>query len=110
MVSLVENDLETLRNRLRRFADTRDWGRFHSPRNLALALVGEIGELSAELQWIADDEVADHLSDPAARARVGDEVADVLIYLIQFADACGINLLSEAHAKIDRNEARYPPP
>jgi NTP pyrophosphatase (non-canonical NTP hydrolase) len=106
----VPNEFELLTDRLRRFAGRRHWEGFHTLRNLALALVGEVGELAAELQWVADNEVADHLTDPAARARLGEEAADVLLYLIQFADACGIDLLSEAHAKISRNEARYPPP
>jgi len=109
MVLAVPNEFELLRARLQRFADARDWGKFHSPRNLALALAGEVGELTAELQWVADDEVADHLRDPAARARLADEVADVLLYLVRFADVCGIDVLAEAHAKIDRNETRFPP-
>jgi NTP pyrophosphatase (non-canonical NTP hydrolase) len=98
-----------LRDRLRAFADARDWPRFHTPRNPALALAGEVGELVTELQWVADSEVADHLADPDAKARLADEAADVLIYLTRFADACGIDLLSEAHAKIGRNEIRFPP-
>jgi NTP pyrophosphatase (non-canonical NTP hydrolase) len=105
----VANEFELLRGRLRRFADARDWAKFHSPRNLALALTGEVGELAAELQWVPDGEVAHHLTDQAARARLADEVADVLIYLVRFADVCGIDPLSEAYAKIDRNEVRYPP-
>lgn len=105
----MPNEFELLGARLRRFADARDWGKFHSPRNLALALAGEVGELTAELQWVADGDVADHLRDPAARARLADEAADVLLYLVRFGDVCGIDLLSEAYAKIDRNEVRYPP-
>jgi NTP pyrophosphatase (non-canonical NTP hydrolase) len=105
----VPNDFESLQDRLRRFAEARDWQTFHSPRNLALALAGEVGELAAELQWVADGEVPGHLRDPAARTRLADEIADVLIYLVRFADVCGIDILSETHAKIDRNEARFPP-
>jgi NTP pyrophosphatase (non-canonical NTP hydrolase) len=105
----VPNEFESLRDQLRRFANARDWGKFHSPRNLALALTGEVGELAAELQWVPDDEITEHLTDPAARARLADEVADVLIYLVRFADVCDIDLLSEAHAKISRNEVRFPP-
>lgn len=104
----MPNEFEALRDRLRDFADARDWGKFHSPRNLALALAGEVGELCAELQWVPDEQVPGHLSDPAARARVADEVADVLIYLIRFADVCGIDPLTESRAKIDRNEVRFP--
>jgi NTP pyrophosphatase (non-canonical NTP hydrolase) len=106
----MSDGFSMLRDRLRAFADTRDWPRFHTPRNLALALAGEVGELAAELQWVADSEVAAHLQDPDARARLADEVADVLIYLTRFADVCGIDMVSEAQAKIDRNEKRFPPP
>ena len=105
----MPNDFESLQDRLRRFAEARDWEKFHSPRNLALALAGEVGELAAELQWVADGEVPGHLRDPAARARLADELADVLIYLVRFGDVCGIDILPEAHAKIDRNEVRFPP-
>jgi dCTP diphosphatase len=106
----MSDSLVGLRDRLRAFADARDWPRFHTARNLALALAGEVGELAAELQWVADSEVARHLADRNAKARLADEVADVLIYLTRFADVCGIDLVSEAHAKIDRNEQRFPRP
>jgi NTP pyrophosphatase (non-canonical NTP hydrolase) len=107
-LAVVSNEFDALRDRLRRFAAARCWGRSHSARNLALALVGEVGELAAELQWVNDADLKSHLSDRAAMARLGEEAADVLIYLVQFADACGIDVLAEAHAKIDRNEIRYP--
>ena len=104
----VPGEFEGLRDRLRDFARARDWEACHSPRNLALALAGEVGELAAELQWIPDGEVAIHVQDPLARQRLADEAADVLIYLTRFADVCGINLLSAAQAKIERNEQRFP--
>jgi len=104
----VPNDFELLRDRLRSFVDARGWRSSHTPRNLALALTGEVGELTTELQWVSDEEISDHLNDPRARARIADEVADVLIYLVRFADVCGIDPLAAAYAKIDRNEVRYP--
>jgi NTP pyrophosphatase (non-canonical NTP hydrolase) len=106
----VADEFQALRDRLRAFAAARDWPRFHTPRNLALALAGEVGELAAELQWTADADLEGHLAEPAARARLADEVADVLIYLVRFADVCGIDPLAAAYAKIDRNELRFPPP
>jgi len=105
----VPSELDVLCDRLRSFAAARGWGGGHSVRNLALALSAEVGELGAELQWIDDASVGRHLQDPAARARIADEAADVLIYLVQFADVCGIDLLTEAYAKIERNESRFPP-
>jgi NTP pyrophosphatase (non-canonical NTP hydrolase) len=109
MVPAMPDEFNGLRDRLRDFARLRNWEKFHSPRNLALALAGEVGELAAELQWVADGEVAAHLRDPLAMGRVADEVADILIYLTRFADVCGIDILAEAYAKIDRNEERFPP-
>ena len=106
----MPDELGPLRDRLRSFAGARDWDKYHTPRNLALALCGEAGELAAELQWVADAEVAEHLSDPRARERLGAEVADVLLYLVRFADVCGLDLLAEAYAKIERNELRLPVP
>lgn len=105
----MPSEFEEMRNRLREFAAARDWEQFHTPRNLALALCGEAGELAAELQWVADDGVAEHLLDPEAFGRLADEVADVAIYLVRFADVCGIDLVTAVHAKIDRNETRFPP-
>ena len=105
----MPDDFEALRDRLREFAAARDWEQFHTPRNLALALCGEAGELAAELQWVPDAASTDHLADQAARARLADEAADVLIYLVRFADVCGIDLESAAYAKIARNETRFPP-
>jgi dCTP diphosphatase len=106
----VPNEFESLRDRLREFAGARDWGPAHTPRNLALALAGEVGEVAAELQWVPDHQVAAHLRDPVAAGRLADELADVLIYLIRLADVCDIDLLQAAYAKIDRNEDRFPLP
>jgi NTP pyrophosphatase (non-canonical NTP hydrolase) len=105
----VPNEFDSLRDRLRHFAAARDWGPAHTPRNLALALVGEVGEVAAELQWVPDHEVVAHLRDHAARDRLAGELADVLIYLVRLADVCGIDPLQAAYAKIERNEDRFPP-
>ena len=105
----VSNKLEELRDCLREFAAVRDWNRYHTVRNLAMALAGEVGELVAELQWVDDAGVARHLADAAAKARLADEMADVLIYLVRLADVCSVDLISEANAKVRRNELRFPP-
>jgi dCTP diphosphatase len=103
-------DLNGLSARLADFAAARDWKRFHTPKNLAMALAGETGELLAELQWLSDAEIADKLADPTGRERIADEIADVLLYAIQFADACGIDPAAAGHSKITRNETRFPAP
>ncbi len=101
------SDLELLRQRLRAFAAARDWGRFHDPKNLSMALAGEVGELVALLQWHTPDE-ASRIMDSDASGDVRDELADVLIYLVRLADVLDVDLAGAANDKIDRNESRFP--
>jgi dCTP diphosphatase len=101
--------IESVRDRLREFAVARDWGKFHTPKNLAMALGGEVGELLAEMQWLTDDQVHEKLADPETRDGVEEEFADVFLYLVQLADICGVDLIEAAHAKITRNDGRFPP-
>jgi NTP pyrophosphatase (non-canonical NTP hydrolase) len=103
------SDLDDLAARLRAFAASRGWERFHTPKNLVMALSGEVGELASELQWLSEAEADPEAWDDALRERVTDEFADVMIYLIRFADVCAIDPMSAAHAKISRNHARFPP-
>lgn len=88
----------------------RDWGRYHTPKNLAAALSVEAGELVEIFQWLTPEESARVMADPASGARVEDEVADVLAYLLQFCEVLGIDALAALSAKIDRNEKRFPAP
>ena len=102
-------DLTRLEARLRSFAAVRDWERFHTPKNLAMALSGEVGELTALFQWLTPDEAAAAMNDVELSANILDELADVLIYLVRLADVLGVDLLTAAEAKIERNEVRFPP-
>jgi NTP pyrophosphatase (non-canonical NTP hydrolase) len=97
-----------LATRLRTFAAVRGWEPLHTPKNLLMALAGEVGELAAELQWLSESEADPRNWDAALRNRVSDEVADVMIYLVRFADVCGIDPVAAANAKISRNETRFP--
>ncbi|HEU4627105.1 MAG TPA: nucleotide pyrophosphohydrolase [Steroidobacteraceae bacterium] len=98
--------LTAIAERLREFAAQRDWDQFHSPKNLAMALVGEAGELAAEFQWLT--EAQSRTPDAAQLARIRAECADVLNYLVRLADKLGIDLIAAAHEKIDENARRYP--
>ena len=100
--------LETMRIALREFAKDRDWEQFHSIRNLVLALVGEVGELAAELQWLNDEQVESAMLDTQKREAVGSELADILAYLIRIADIADFDLESELMKKLTINESRYP--
>lgn len=99
--------LEELTHALRRFADERDWERYHTPKNLAAALIVEAGELLEHFQWLTQEESL-HLS-PEAKQEVGHEVADVLIYLTRLADRLGIDMLAAASEKMGLNAKKYPP-
>ena len=108
MTDAAVPDLRTLQARLADFATARDWGRYHTPKNLAMALTVEAGELLEIFQWLTPEEAAAAAADPETGHRISDEVADVLAYLLQFAAACGIDPLAALAAKIDRNEHRFP--
>lgn len=103
-----ESSIAELTALVRAFAESRDWQQFHTVRNLLLALVGEIGELAAEFQWIGDDNLVKELQDLDKREAVGSELADVLIYLLRLSDVVGIDLAEELTKKIAINEKRYP--
>jgi dCTP diphosphatase len=98
--------LHDLALRLRQFAAERDWEQFHSPKNLAMALVAEAGELAAEFQWLTQAQSG--APDAQQLGRIRAEAADVLIYLVRLADKLGLDLLAAAAAKIEANERRYP--
>jgi NTP pyrophosphatase (non-canonical NTP hydrolase) len=95
-----------LRDRLRVFAAERDWEQFHTPKNLAAALSVEAAELLEHFQWLTDAQSAS--LDPAKKARVAEELADVLLYLVRLADRLDVNLMDAAVAKIAANAAKYP--
>ena len=100
--------LEELRSGLREFARERDWEQFHTPKNLAMALAGEVGELLEIFQWLTPEQ-AQAVMESARADDVEDELADVLIYLVRLADVLDIDLLDAARTKLDRNEGRFPP-
>jgi len=99
-------DLNTLKYRLRDFADTRDWNQFHSPKNLSMALSVEVAEINEHFQWLTQEQSKNLPLDKLDE--VANELADTLIYLIRLADKLDIDLLVAAHNKIELNEQKYP--
>lgn len=100
------NDLDRIMATLRAFARERDWERFHSPKNLAMALSVEAAELLEHFQWITEAESRELGLDE--RAQVAEEIADVQIYLMTLADKLGIDLVASVDSKIEKNRAHYP--
>ena len=97
---------EDLAERLRAFADERNWEQFHSPKNLAMAIAAEAGELLEHFQWLTEAESRE--LPPAQREQAALEMADVMLYLVRLADRLGVDLLAEAHRKIALNAEKYP--
>jgi NTP pyrophosphatase (non-canonical NTP hydrolase) len=98
--------LEHLRERLAAFAAERDWDQFHNPKNLAMALAGEAGELLEHFQWLTFDEAAN--LPPSTRDEVALECADVLLFLLRLADKLDIDLTAAAAKKLELNAIKYP--
>jgi dCTP diphosphatase len=100
------NNLEETKHRLREFCAARDWDQFHSPKNLAMALIAETAELVEHFQWLTEEQSQQLPSVKLAEVRL--ELADILIYLIRIADKLNVDLTSAALEKIAINEQRYP--
>ncbi len=91
---------------LRRFADERDWDQFHAPKNLAMALSVEAAELLEHFQWLGEEESKQLPADKLAQ--VGEEMADVLLYLVRLADKLDVDLVQAAKRKVQLNAQKYP--
>lgn len=101
-------DVKALQARLRTFAAERDWPPFHSPKNLAMALMVEAAELLELFQWLTTAQSHTLTKDPHDKERVGDEMADVLLYLLQLADHTGVDLAEAAERKMRKNAIKHP--
>ncbi len=95
-----------IRSRLGRFNEARDWGQYHSPRNLAMALSSEVGELLALYLWCEDGGPQPRVA--SREAKVHEELADVAICLLNLCEAAGVDLAAAVEAKLAKNEAKYP--
>jgi dCTP diphosphatase len=100
------DSLDSLRKQLAAFAAARDWDQFHNPKNLAMALAGEAGEVLEHFQWLTPEQAANLPGD--ARAEVALECADVLLFLLRLCDKLDIDLAAAAKRKLALNEKKYP--
>jgi dCTP diphosphatase len=103
---MTDSQLEQLSQRLRRFAQARDWEQFHSPKNLSMALIAECAELIEHFQWLT--EAQSHALPADKLAEVELEMADIQIYLLRLAERLGVDLLGAVERKIAINEQKYP--
>lgn len=102
-------DLNALQATLRQFADDRDWHQFHTPKNLATALMVEAAELAEIFQWMTPEQSLAARNNPALHEHISEEVADVLLYLLQIADKTGVDLNQAVQRKLVKNASKHPP-
>ena len=102
----MNDSLTNLISRINHFVDERDWSQFHSPKNLAMAMIVEAAEVVEHFQWMTEKETLE--LDPEIKEKVGHELADTFVYLLRLAEVCGIDLIEATQSKIDLNEKKYP--
>ena len=103
---MENSEISALKEKLRKFANDRDWDQFHSPKNLSMALSVEVAEIVEHFQWLTEEQ-SNNLSQDKL-TDIESELADTFIYLIRLADQLGIDLLEAAKNKININEQKYP--
>lgn len=100
--------LDAVMEDIRAFVAEREWEPFHDPKNLAMAVASEAGELLSELRWVDGADADEHCRDPEHRQAVIDEICDVAVTLLMLADRVGVDLPAAIHAKMRKNRAKYP--
>lgn len=101
-------DVKGLSKALAAFAAERDWDQYHSPKNLAMALTGEVGELSEIFQWLTEEASKSVATNPDTATAVREELADVTLYLVRLASVLGVDLNEAVTQKLLKNAAKYP--
>jgi len=101
-------ELSQLADAVRAFSEERDWTKFHDPKSLALAIASEAGQLAELFRWIPEDEAAADFSHGERHIRAGEEIADVLVFLVRLADVLGIDLPHAVNNNFAATAARFP--
>jgi NTP pyrophosphatase (non-canonical NTP hydrolase) len=104
----AETTLAELKTRVLAFAKERDWEQFHAPKNLSMALAAEAGELMEHFLWADPAASREIVRDPAKRTKIEEELADVVIYALEFANVTGIDVAAVIEAKMAANAKKYP--
>lgn len=109
MTSSPALGFDAVREELRAFVAEREWGQFHDPKNLAMLVASEAGELAAALRWVGNDKADEFVGAEPGRSRVASELADVTIAVLLLADRMGLDLVAAVRDKIETNRRNYPP-
>ena len=102
-----EPELAELTRLMREFSVEREWEKFHDPKSLILALMGEVGELAELFQWVGADDAVERFAQPERTQRAGEEIADVLLYLLRLADVVGVDVAAAARSKLAASRERF---
>lgn len=100
--------IDDIKQHVMAFARERDWEQFHSPKNLSMALAAEAGELMEHFLWSTPEQSRAIAQDPIKRGKIADELADVVIYALEFANSTGLDLAASIEAKMQANAKKYP--
>lgn len=100
--------ISELKERVLAFVHERDWEQFHSPKNLSMALAAETAELMEHFLWATPEESKSVAKDPAKRSKIAEELADVVIYALEFANSTGLDIAASIESKIAANARKYP--
>lgn len=103
-----QTTISDLRRCIADFIRDRDWEQFHDPKNLSMTIATEAAELMEHFRWVKNDDALNYLVDPHNRAEVTDELADILAFILSFANATGIDLSTALRNKMDKNIRKYP--
>ena len=101
-------DLNQLNKSVDEFVEERNWEKYHTPKNLVMALSGEVGELNECFQWLDDDDIEEIMKSPEKKKPIEHEIADVFIYLVRIANKMGIDIEDAVYKKIELNRLKYP--
>ena len=104
----MSSNFDDLDGLIKQFSIDRDWDQFHTPKNLLVALVAEMGELSEVVLWKSDKDLEHYLSSSEGKEKISEEIADVAIYLIRLCQKLDIDLLEIIKSKMDKNNVKYP--
>lgn len=100
------DSIDAIKARINQFVEDRDWSQFHSPKNLAMAMIVEAAELVEHFQWMTEQESKN--LDQEKKEQIGQELSDTFVYLLRIAEVCEIDLIDAVNKKIELNEKKYP--
>ena len=104
----MPSEFKDIVTRIQSFSDERDWSQFHTPKNLVLSLVSEIGELAEIVQWKSDDELDNYLKTQEGLSKISEEIADIAIYLVRLCQQQKLDLTQIMEHKLEINSQKYP--